>query len=285
MTSDSLEDSANQENPPLLPVIYILGNSHSGSTLLGFLLSAHPDVVNLGELKGRTWLKERFCSCGHPVGECAFYGNFFERFNNLKRNVITQIRNTRLIQFFFKKNIALNPASKEELKDFYSSVSHQVSAVVPNARFIVDTSKSVSLLNGWLNIMPEENIKIIHLTRHTGANVSSFVKRGAPFFKSLTGILINNRMIRRYLRKNNLNYLEIDFNRFHGFYSEEAKKMSEFLGVEIPSTDSVPLHHHVIGGNNRTRKSFTNKVTGIHKDEEWHQILTGFQKSILRLLS
>ena len=285
MTSDSLEDSANQENPPLLPVIYILGNSHSGSTLLGFLLSANPDMVNLGELKGRTWLKERFCSCGHPVAECAFYGNFFETFNHLKRNVITRIRNTRLIQFFIRRNIPLNPSSKQELLNFYSSVSHQVSAIVPNARYIVDTSKSVSLLNGWLNIMPEENIKIIHLTRHTGANVSSFVKRGAPFFKSLTGILINNLLIRRYLKKNNLNYLEVDFNRFHAFFPEEAKRMSDFIGDEIPATDSIPVHHHVIGGNNRTRKSFTNKVTGIHKDEEWQQILTGFQKQILRLLS
>jgi hypothetical protein len=285
MTSDSPEEPLNQIDPPTLPVIYILGNSHSGSTLLGFLLSAHPDIVNLGELKGKTWLKDRFCSCGHSVGDCPFYADFFPTFNALKKRVITDIRGTHPIKFFIRKNISLDQTSAHELKAFYTAVSHQVSSTVPNAKFITDTSKSVSLLNAWLNILPREKIKIIYLKRQTEANVASFVKRGIPFFKALTGILINNRMIRRYLKKNKLDYLEVDYNRFHNHYADEAKRMSAYIGVDIPDTDSVPVHHHVIGGNNRTRKSFTNKVTGIHKDEEWHQILTGFQKNLLSLLS
>ncbi len=282
---------APQEQPAIdsqqssLPMIYIVGNSHSGSTLLGFLLTANPNIVNLGELKGRTWLKDRFCSCGHTVSDCEFYSDYFTTFNSLKKDVVTQIRNTKLIQFFLKKNIRIDEASSAELKAFYASINHQISSIIPDAKYIVDTSKSVSLLNAWLNILPRDQIKILHLKRHTNANVSSFVKRGLPFLRSLISILVNNWMITRYLRRNKLAYLEVDYNRFYASYAEEAKAMSDFIGLEIPSADRVPMHHHVIGGNNKTRKSFTNKVAAIHKDEEWKLILTGFQKKILSLLS
>jgi hypothetical protein len=172
-----------------------------------------------------------------------------------------------------------------ELRQFYASLNQQISSIIPNAKFIVDTSKSISLLNAWLNILPRNQIKIIHLKRHTNANVASFIKRGFPFTRSLLSILVNNWMITRYLKRNQLDYLEVDYNRFYTSYAEEAKAMSAFIGAEIPFKNRVPMHHHVIGGNNRTRSSFTNKVAAIHSDEEWKKILTASQKKILRLLS
>lgn len=285
MTQESTEQSPDNQQQSSLPLIYIVGNSHSGSTLLGFLLTANPNIVNLGELKGRTWLKDRFCSCGHPVAECEFYEDYFTTFNSLKKNVVSKIRNTKPVLFFFKKNISLDKQSSLELKEFYTSLSQRIVSIIPNATYMVDTSKSVSLLNAWLNILPGNQIKIIHLKRHTSANVSSFVKRGLPFLRSLISIFVNNWIINRYLKRNKLDYLEVDYNRFYASYADEAKAMSAFIGEEIPSMNRVPVHHHVIGGNNRTKSSFTNKVAAIHNDEEWKLILTGFQKKILRLLS
>lgn len=268
-----------------LPMIYVVGNSHSGSTLLGFLLSTNQAIVNLGELKCRSWMKDRFCSCGHSVANCAFYGDYFPIYNALKRDVVTKIRSTKPLSFFLKKKNDLPDDSKRELLAFYTSLSDRVLTLMPESKYIVDTSKSISMLNGWLNILTDQQIKIIFLKRQSEANISSFIKRGYSFRKAFISVYANNFLIKHYLRKNNLNYLEVDYNRFYANYPEEAQRMSDFIGLPLPSTDRMPVHHHVMAGNSKTKDSFTNKVAAIHEDVEWQHILSKFQKQFLKLIS
>lgn len=56
-------------------LVYLLAASHSGSTLLAFLLGSHPEICSVGELK-LTHLGnvERYrCSCGEPILRCPFW--------------------------------------------------------------------------------------------------------------------------------------------------------------------------------------------------------------------
>ena len=74
-------------SPPVLSVGYIVSLPHSGSTILGYNLSEHPDVVFLGEVgyaladlsasvaKG-TPLS---CSCGQPAEQCGFWSGVAKR--------------------------------------------------------------------------------------------------------------------------------------------------------------------------------------------------------------
>ncbi|HET9315882.1 MAG TPA: sulfotransferase [Vicinamibacteria bacterium] len=58
-----------------VPLVYLLAASHSGSTLLAFLLGGHPDVCTVGEIKA-TALGDpsRYrCSCGAEILHCAFW--------------------------------------------------------------------------------------------------------------------------------------------------------------------------------------------------------------------
>ena len=62
--------------------VYVMGTSHSGSTLLAFLLNAHPEIVSIGETspslkrnKDRHLLP---CSCGELIGECPFWNKVFD---------------------------------------------------------------------------------------------------------------------------------------------------------------------------------------------------------------
>ncbi len=268
-----------------VPLIYILGNSHSGSTLLSFLLSFHPDIINLGELKSKTWLKVRTCSCGQPVSSCNFYGDYFPVFNSLKEPAMEVIRTVNPIQFLFKKKITQDKVTSDHLRTFYHSVSERVIGLYPDAQYIVDSSKSVWLLNAWAQTLPKENIKILWLRRQTKANVASFIKRGSPFLKSLLTILGNNLITKHFLKSNNLDYLEVDYDRFYDAYPDEAHRISGFLGLNIPITNGVNRNHHVISGNAKTRQAFTNQFSGLHKDEEWQRILSGTQKKILSWLS
>lgn len=268
-----------------VPLIYILGNSHSGSTLLSFLLSFHPDIINLGELKSKTWLKVRTCSCGQPMSNCNFYGEYFPTFNALKEPALQSIRTVNPVHFLFKKKITPAKITLDHLNTFYQSVCERVIGLYPDARYMVDSSKSVWLLNAWTQTLPKDNLKIIWLRRQTKANVASFIKRGSPFWKSLLTILVNNLITKHYLHSNHLDYLEVSYDRFYDAYPDEAQHMSTYLGLHIPVTNEVHQNHHVIAGNAKTRQAFANQFSGLHKDDEWERILTGTQKKILSWLS
>ncbi len=60
-------------------VVYIMGHGYSGSTLLTFLLSTHPQIASIGELGIAPRSKEDLrpedylCSCGTPVRDCGFW--------------------------------------------------------------------------------------------------------------------------------------------------------------------------------------------------------------------
>jgi sulfotransferase family protein len=56
-------------------LLYVLGPSHSGTTLLALLLGSHPAIATVGELK-QTSLgdRERYrCSCGVEIRRCPFW--------------------------------------------------------------------------------------------------------------------------------------------------------------------------------------------------------------------
>ncbi len=59
----------------MVRLVYILAPSHSGSTLLCMLLSGHPDVCTIGELKiNSLGDPDRYlCSCGQPIRQCDFW--------------------------------------------------------------------------------------------------------------------------------------------------------------------------------------------------------------------
>jgi hypothetical protein len=71
----------------LSELVFIAGSSHSGSTLLDFLLSGHSRFVGLGEIAnvirdddwGLPETRRRRCSCGRPMAECPFWGAFDRR--------------------------------------------------------------------------------------------------------------------------------------------------------------------------------------------------------------
>jgi hypothetical protein len=69
-----------------IPVIYIAGSSHSGSTLLDLLLGSHSKVESVGEAKKIPELMERIvrgespmCTCQNGLAECTLWGPLVAR--------------------------------------------------------------------------------------------------------------------------------------------------------------------------------------------------------------
>ena len=59
----------------VIDFVYIASPSYSGSTLLTFLLAAHPEVASIGELKASAMgdADAYTCSCGAPIRRCPFW--------------------------------------------------------------------------------------------------------------------------------------------------------------------------------------------------------------------
>ena len=65
-----------------LKVIYVVGSSFSGSTVLAALLGQHPEVISAGELGNWTRRKKVQhipCSCGLPWQDCPFWKDVQDR--------------------------------------------------------------------------------------------------------------------------------------------------------------------------------------------------------------
>ena len=77
--TNSLATTVAREVPASRPtpesVLYILGPSYSGSTLLTLLLAQHPQIATIGELKAATVgrIPDYRCSCGQLLRECALW--------------------------------------------------------------------------------------------------------------------------------------------------------------------------------------------------------------------
>jgi len=67
-------------------LVYIGGYGRSGSTLLEYLLAAHPEVVACGEIERhlRVFARRRTCTCGEPARHCQVWGEFQHKSGRLE---------------------------------------------------------------------------------------------------------------------------------------------------------------------------------------------------------
>jgi hypothetical protein len=70
----------------LAKLIYIGGYGRSGSTLLEYLLAAHPAVVACGEVERhlRSFGRKKVCTCGRRAKYCPVWGAFQHKKGRLK---------------------------------------------------------------------------------------------------------------------------------------------------------------------------------------------------------
>jgi len=175
-------------------VIYIIGDVRSGSTLLDYLLSCHPQVVSVGEmhrlsdfyfkksLLAKSWKYK--CSCGKILSECTFWKNIVEE-SNLPEDFETaitfhqplksalnkrkQIKSMKGILesavFFKEENIAKN------CWNIYEQISKQT-----GKRIIIDSSKN-AFQAIFLDKQKRTEIKFLLLERDIKSVAYSKMKR------------------------------------------------------------------------------------------------------------
>lgn len=273
-----------QEN---VPYVYLMSSSYSGSTLLNLLLTAHKDIISLGDTYYNKYTPENnFCACEKRQNECDYWTNLIEAISSFKNNPEFKwqdlepypfannmfiknpigrffIFNTfkylpkKIIRILFKKYI--------ELDQFFINQNIKQS----NAKIYVDGSKYIHRLafkNNYLN-----NYKIIHLVRDPRSYIHSSIKKykqGVNYKFILKEWIFYNRFVSDL--KNLIgadNYVLVKYEDLVNNPSEELIKISKLLKLDKIEHEFVKQSDVHLTGNSVRRnyngiKDFTTTYQG-----------------------
>lgn len=279
-------------------VISIVGEGHSGSTLLDLILGSHPQVVSVGEadaLESERRLGEA-CACGETLDACELWGPVLERFDRhlasspLSEKEITTLGSAirgRGRRLRYRAGIlatmylpihraarlfgALTPAMYQralQTQRLYDIVREETGRPV-----VVDSSKSVNRFRLLHALEPRRN-KAIFLTRDGRAFVAGNLKREhlGPA-ASAKEWQFTNSYTRRMLRAVPKSaYLHVRYEELCREPEAAVRRICTFVGIEF---DESMLHFrerrsHNVGGN-RMRLGGSDEIV---EDVKWRQALT-----------
>ena len=281
-----------------VPLVYIVSNGYSGTTLLDLLLGAHPNLWTLGEAQNLPWEhrnRRSLCGCGKPVQEDDFWqsvaddipleieGYHIGYFRNvvqvgkvvrwqllpdLMRGHISE-KWRSAVREYGEKNVQYFEAVREEAEDRTDK----------DIEWLIDNSKDPYRLF-WLQHSGRFRIRAIHLVKDPRAFVYSVLKRQEAY--TLKNVLrytgrwiVENAIISRVLQKSiydkdaqRLTYDELALQP-----EQTLQSIGRWIGVEYDSdlTDTFrEYENHAIAGNMmRWRQS----EDEIRLDESWKENL------------
>ncbi|MCG5541626.1 MULTISPECIES: hypothetical protein [unclassified Halorhodospira] len=246
-------------------IAYILGCTHSGTTLLHRVLGAHSRVMNLGSVKNlRTAVCEgKKCPCGAPkLEQCSFWQAIDEQVRALDgRSVFDLDPDSRWARRFATDNRVL----------------FQAVAAAHGVQVVIDSSRRPSRLDR-LRQVPGIDLVPIHLYKAPPAQVYSWEKRNQP--RQITASALRYWGKHRYARQVARHFpaaLRVSYEAFCQDPETETARIARALGL-APEPEAVrhwgenPIH--VLGGNRM--KSQRDSV--IRLDEKWRRELTAAEQ-------
>jgi len=259
-----------------IPVVYILGSGHCGSTLLNLLLNAHPSMVGLSELVSF----QNYLHSGQDevLTDQALWVQIKERFENIAPQArfgeidlstpsLKQILSKRLPPRWVDDNYYL-------LRSVLDIMEKEVA---------VDASKGVKRLLG-LEKTGLYDFRVIHLVRNGRAVVHSYRKKGYSFLSSFRRWIIpaafSRRVMTPSLRSATLTVRYEDL-------CDDPERVLEAVcrHIRLPYTEKMLAYRSVpyigVGGNRMGKKT---DVSEISKDERWRREGRTLDTILFRLL-
>ena len=276
-----------------IPVIYILSNGRSGSTLLDLLLGAHPEIWTLGEAQNLQWelRKGALCGCGLPLSQCKFWNRVLPNLALKTDHVsINHFRERdgggKVLRYFLLPDLwrgAVNKKRRELISEYgllnarYFKTVHQAAEEWSGTsiRWMVDASKDPYRLL-WLQSSGLFDLRVIHLMKDPRAFVYSMTK---PNFQKAWRKVI--RMSGRWLVENLLFFRlcrsafstnQVFFLRYEDLAStpnDVMARLCTWLGVDFyqPIVRNFrKVENHAISGNKMRWQS-----SKIRLDTAWRE--------------
>ncbi len=169
-------------------LVYILGASHSGSTLLAMLLNAHPEICSVGELKATSLgdVDRYRCSCGYLIKQCPFWARVSEAMVSrgfafditdagtdllsgrtpYARRLLRPLHRGPVLEWFRDAALSCSLEWRRALPQIQARNLALVQSLleITDTRIVVDSSKTGLRLKYLLRI-PGLDVRVIHLLR------------------------------------------------------------------------------------------------------------------------
>jgi len=289
-----------------LTVTYVVGSSHSGSTLVALLADQHPQIASVGETAIKRRIRregragEQRCSCGERLDGCPFWQAVFADVSAAgiplsAQNWLTDYRfeHPWLDRLLTRETSWLAWRERRRwltrrlpgLRERTARIDHAnvafVAAVLRrrDARVFLDTTKLLTRLTYLLEI-PELDLRVVRLVRDVRAFAASTQRRGGSVAVATAVWMNDQAAIERVLagwpgiRQTFLRYEDLC-----AAPQATLQRLWEFCGVD-PIDPSATVHareHHVLGNNMRMGDTIT-----VRLDETWRSRLApGDQQRIL----
>lgn len=278
-----------------IPVIYLVGAGHSGSTLLDLIMGSHSQIFGIGEFQQYFFKpgSSKSCMCGKTVVDCPFWKKVFKNLNlesgltvlRKKKDFLLN-RKSYLDNYYrrpvnFKKYIELN----EEL---YKNILKY-----SGKKIVFDSSKWPDRAELLLN-SKKLDITILHLVRNgkgvtwswrnrhlnpdEKGNVWSCQNKWDKYPNFIRGVRVMYHWLKRNLyieilkKRNRINYI---FLRYEDFVKNPKGTLSFILekvglSFEAQMMNSINKENHQVAGNLRLkRKLAANQEIKIEEDICW----------------
>jgi hypothetical protein len=276
-------------------VIYLIGTTRCGSTLLGSLLDQAPGVVHVGEV-ARIWqeglVQNHRCGCGVPLRDCPFWYAVLDRaFGG--RDAVDPQRMIALVMQSARTRHAMKLATargRAEMRaataEYSDAMARLYAAIAAEAgeRIVLDSSKT-PLLAWVVSERPDIDLRVLHVTRDPRAVAYSWrrkkfdpakgkdMHREGPIKTSLAWLAWNGLAASIWERGDQSRYLHLRYedltadphaalNRIFGWLGEETRADA----VIDPERRFASRPAHTVAGN---PMRFAKGATRIKADTEW----------------
>lgn len=288
--------------PARLQVTYVVGSSHSGSTLVALLADQHAEIASVGEVsvkRGIRWERRTAtqpCSCGMTIDSCPFWQSLFAdvtaagspftverwrtdyRFEDpwldallTRETSLTSLR--RMRRFAMRTLPVLAPRNARI--DRTNVAFMRAVLKRRNASVFLDTSKLLTRL-GYLLDVPDLNIRVVWLTRDARGFAASAKRRGDSIERAARVWRNDQMAIERFLAERpELHSLLLRYEDLCATPVETLRRLWEFCGVRdvVPKTVIQSNDHHILGNRMRMGGTFE-----IRLDDAWRSRLGALEE-------
>lgn len=271
---------------------FVVAHSFSGSTLLSFLLGAHPEIATVGEMFIAQGIDPEtyVCSCGQRIGDCPFWRRV--SIEMAARGIPYDVRKNQasfsangvgrvshlllaaeprgpLLEVARRGALSLIPGARRELgrRLRTNEALAEVITEMRGARAFVDASKRPGRLL-HLRHIPSLDLRVIHLVRDGRAVARSTVRNlgysAEDGARSWANAAASAERVRRHFPAER--WLTLRHEDLCSAPEATLGRVLQFIGVsplgEVP--DFRSSDHHIIG--NRMRLSHASEI---RLDERW----------------
>ncbi|HEX6257188.1 MAG TPA: sulfotransferase [Euzebyales bacterium] len=287
------------------------GSPYTGSTLLGFLLNAHPACVSVGAATGltpRVDVATYRCSCGEYFTQCHFWKAVAARTEELGApvnvydtdywNTHVRMSRRRWLNGVLVRSLGTAPLTdvrdallgcvgpvRRTLDTARRSTASLATAVleITGTTVFIDTARDHQRPK-YLAPTPGLDVRAIHLVRDPRGNVASIVRHTgvdvAAAARQWTHYNVEADRVRRFLPSDA--WLHVRYEDLCADPRATLDRIARFIGVAPASGafDLGAMEHHIIGNSMRLRG-----IDGIRHDERWREQLTSSDLDVIARLA